>query len=84
MNEDGLRFEDEFAKHKLLDVIGDLYQLGHSMIGEFQGFKCGHHLNNLLLKTLLKDKSAWEIVTFTDEKKLPLVFPAVDRQAVFA
>lgn len=84
LNEDGLRFEDEFVKHKLLDVIGDLYQLGHSMIGEFQGFKCGHYLNNQLLQALLQDKTAWEIVTFTDGKKLPISFPAMDGKVVFA
>jgi UDP-3-O-[3-hydroxymyristoyl] N-acetylglucosamine deacetylase len=64
LNEEGLRLEDEFVKHKMLDVVGDLYQLGHSMIGEFQGFKCGHRLNHQLLHTLLDDKKAWEIVTF--------------------
>lgn len=84
LNEDGLRFEDEFVKHKLLDVIGDLYQLGHSMIGEFQGYKCGHQLNNQLLHALLENESAWEIVTFTDKKKLRIAFPKLDEQAVFA
>lgn len=78
INEDGLRFEDEFVKHKLLDVVGDLYQLGHSMIGEFTGYKCGHQLNNQLLHALLENESAWEIVTFTDEKKIPIAFPAFD------
>lgn len=78
LNEDGLRFEDEFVKHKLLDVLGDLYQLGHSMIGEFNGYKCGHQLNNQLLQALLSNKKAWEIVTFSDEKKLPISFPAFD------
>ncbi|MBA2653956.1 MAG: UDP-3-O-acyl-N-acetylglucosamine deacetylase [Gammaproteobacteria bacterium] len=78
LNDDGLRFEDEFVKHKLLDVVGDLYQLGHSMIGEFHGYKCGHQLNNQLLQALLKDQSAWEIVTFTDKTTLPIIFPAVD------
>lgn len=81
INQDGLRFEDEFVKHKLLDVIGDLYQLGHSMIGEFQGFKCGHQLNNLLLRSLLEDKTAWEIVTFNDEQKQPICFPSLDNLA---
>lgn len=81
LNEDGLRFEDEFVKHKLLDIVGDLYQLGHSMIGEFKGYKCGHQLNNQLLRALLEDKTAWEIVTFKDEKKLPLAFPTLDSLA---
>jgi UDP-3-O-[3-hydroxymyristoyl] N-acetylglucosamine deacetylase len=81
LNEDGLRFEDEFVKHKLLDVIGDLYQLGHSMIGEFSGYKCGHQLNNQLLHALLANKEAWEIVTFTDKEKLPITFPSTDSLA---
>ena len=57
LNEDGLRYEDEFVKHKILDAIGDLYLLGHSLIGEFSGHKSGHALNNKLLRTLLADKS---------------------------
>lgn len=81
LNEDGLRFADEFVKHKLLDVVGDLYQLGHSMIGEFNGYKCGHLLNNLLLHALLENKKAWEIVTFSDKEKLPIVFPSIDNFA---
>ncbi len=55
VNEDGLRYEDEFVKHKILDAIGDLYLLGHSLIGEFSGHKSGHGLNNALLRALLKD-----------------------------
>jgi UDP-3-O-[3-hydroxymyristoyl] N-acetylglucosamine deacetylase len=64
LNEDGLRYEDEFVRHKILDAIGDLYLLGHSIIGAFTGHKSGHKLNNLLLRQLLADESAWEIVTF--------------------
>ncbi|MGF6385646.1 UDP-3-O-[3-hydroxymyristoyl] N-acetylglucosamine deacetylase [Pseudomonas aeruginosa] len=60
LNEDGLRYEDEFVKHKILDAIGDLYLLGNSLIGEFRGFKSGHALNNQLLRTLIADKDAWE------------------------
>ena len=56
LNEDGLRYEDEFVKHKILDAIGDLYLLGHSLIGEFTGFKSGHGLNNRLLRALLADR----------------------------
>ncbi len=56
LNEDGLRYEDEFVKHKILDAIGDLYLLGHSLIGEFSGFKSGHGLNNKLLRTLIKER----------------------------
>ena len=67
LNEDGLRYEDEFVKHKILDAIGDLYLLGHSLIGAFYGYKSGHALNNQLLRALLADQSAWEYVTFEDE-----------------
>lgn len=66
LNEDGLRYEDEFVKHKILDAIGDLYLLGHSLIGSFKGYKSGHELNNTLLRTLLSDASAWEEVTFEE------------------
>jgi UDP-3-O-[3-hydroxymyristoyl] N-acetylglucosamine deacetylase len=62
INEDGLRARDEFVKHKVLDVIGDLYLLGHSIIGAFYGFKSGHALNNMLLRRLLEEKDAWELV----------------------
>ena len=71
LNADGLRFEDEFVKHKVLDAIGDLYLLGHAVIGAFSGFKSGHALNNALLRELLKDESAWEFVTFEDEAVAP-------------
>jgi len=64
LNEDGLRYEDEFVKHKILDAIGDLYLLGHSLVGSFIGNRSGHALNNKLLKTLMEDESAWEGVTF--------------------
>ena len=68
LNEDGLRYEDEFVKHKILDAIGDLYLLGHSSIGAFSGYRSGHALNNKLLKALCADMDAWEEVTFEDEK----------------
>jgi UDP-3-O-[3-hydroxymyristoyl] N-acetylglucosamine deacetylase len=74
LNEDGLRYEDEFVKHKILDAIGDLYLLGHSLIGEFSGFKSGHGLNNKLLRTLVADQSAWEEVTFSDVKDAPISY----------
>ena len=64
LNEDGLRYEDEFVKHKILDAIGDLYLLGHSLIGEFSGHKSGHALNNKLLRALLADATTWEEVVF--------------------
>lgn len=74
INEDGLRYDDEFVKHKVLDAIGDLYLLGHNLIGAFHGYKSGHELNNLLLRTLLADEKAWEIVTFPDSIQAPISF----------
>ena len=74
LNEDGLRYVDEFVKHKILDSIGDLYLLGHSLIGAFSGHKSGHALNNKLLCTLLEQKDAWEEVTFDDPKDAPISF----------
>jgi UDP-3-O-[3-hydroxymyristoyl] N-acetylglucosamine deacetylase len=74
LNEDGLRYEDEFVRHKILDAIGDLYLLGHGLIGAFRGHKSGHALNNRLLQRLLADKSAWELVDYRDEVELPLTF----------
>ncbi|MDD5229411.1 MAG: UDP-3-O-acyl-N-acetylglucosamine deacetylase [Methylococcales bacterium] len=74
INEDGLRYADEFVKHKILDAIGDLYLLGHSLIGEFTGYKSGHGLNNLLLRALLEDKDAWEMVSFENEVDAPISF----------
>ncbi|MCX7107526.1 MAG: UDP-3-O-acyl-N-acetylglucosamine deacetylase [Methylococcales bacterium] len=74
LNEDGLRCADEFVKHKILDAIGDLYLLGHSLIGEFTGYKSGHGLNNKLLRTLLDNKDAWEMVSFSDEDDAPISF----------
>jgi UDP-3-O-[3-hydroxymyristoyl] N-acetylglucosamine deacetylase len=74
MNEDGLRYEDEFVKHKILDAIGDLYLLGHSLIGEFSGHKSGHGLNNRLLRALLADKEAWEEVTFEGAEQAPISY----------
>lgn len=72
VNEDGLRYKDEFVKHKILDAIGDLFLLGHSVIGAFHGHKSGHALNNVLLKTLLADEKAWEVVTFEDKEDVPV------------
>ena len=71
INPDGLRFEDEFVKHKVLDAIGDLYLLGHPLIGAFSGYKSGHALNNALLRTLLADAQAWEYVTFDKDEEAP-------------
>jgi len=72
VNEDGLRYEDEFVKHKMLDAIGDLYLLGCSLIGAFEGHKSGHALNNQLLRTLMAKQEAWEYVTFEDEASAPV------------
>jgi UDP-3-O-[3-hydroxymyristoyl] N-acetylglucosamine deacetylase len=74
LNEDGLRYEDEFVKHKILDAIGDLYLLGHSLVGAFYGYKSGHALNNELLRTLLADREAWEEVTFEDNAAAPISY----------
>ena len=74
LNEDGLRYADECVKHKILDAIGDLYLLGHSLIGAFKGHKSGHALNNTLIRELLLDKSAWEIVSFESEYQAPISF----------
>jgi len=74
LNEDGLRYDDEFVKHKILDSIGDLYLLGCSLIGAFQGHKSGHALNNRLLLALLENEDAWEQVTFDDPKEAPISY----------
>jgi len=68
LNEDGLRYEDEFVKHKILDAIGDLYLLGNSLIGEFVGHKSGHGLNNASLRELIAQEDTWEVVTFEDDE----------------
>jgi len=74
LNEDGLRYSDEFVKHKILDSIGDLYLLGHSLIGAFTGYKSGHELNNRLLRELQAHPEAWEEVTFDDIKDSPISY----------
>ncbi len=74
LNEDGLRYENEFVKHKILDAVGDLYLLGSSLIGAFNGYKSGHALNNKLLRALLADKEAWEFVTFEDKNTSPISY----------
>lgn len=74
LNEDGLRYEDEFVKHKILDAIGDLYLLGHSLIGAFHGYKSGHELNNQLLRKLLATKGGWELVTFSSDEEVPISY----------
>ncbi|MDX1505366.1 MAG: UDP-3-O-acyl-N-acetylglucosamine deacetylase [Spongiibacter sp.] len=74
LNEDGLRYEDEFVKHKVLDAIGDLYLLGTSLIGEFKAFKSGHGLNNASLRKLIQETDAWEWVTFEDPSEAPITY----------
>lgn len=71
LNEDGLRFDDEFVKHKVLDAIGDLYLLGSGLIGAFEGYKSGHELNNKLLRTLIAQQDAWEFTYFDIETYEP-------------
>jgi len=72
LNTDGLRYEDEFVKHKVLDAIGDLYLLGHPLIGAFSGHKTGHALNNRLLRRLMEDKPSWELVSFDRPEDAPV------------
>jgi len=74
LNEDGLRYENEFVKHKILDAVGDLYLLGSSLIGSFHGYKSGHALNNKLLRQLIVEQDAWEFVTFQDAYKAPISY----------
>jgi len=71
LNSDGLRYDDEFVKHKVLDAIGDLYLLGHPLIGAFIGYKSGHAINNLLLRRLLEQRQAWEFATFERAEDAP-------------
>ncbi len=80
LNADGLRYEDEFVKHKILDAIGDLYLLGHPLIGAFSAFKSGHALNNALLRHLLQDETAWEYATFLEDAEAP-AFSRLQQQA---
>ena len=74
LNPDGLRSNDEFAKHKLLDAMGDLYVLGHPLVAHYKAFKSGHDLNNKLLRKLLSEPDSWEFVTFEDSSKAPSAF----------
>ncbi|MCH2336831.1 MAG: UDP-3-O-acyl-N-acetylglucosamine deacetylase [Pseudomonadales bacterium] len=74
LNNDGLRQGDEFVKHKILDAIGDLYLLGHSVIGAFRGIKSGHSTNNALLRRLLADRDAYEVVTYSNDSENPISF----------
>lgn len=81
LNPEGLRYEDEFVRHKILDAIGDLYVAGHQIIGNFEGYKSGHAINNQLLRNLLNDETAYKWVTFPDNENLPLSFHALPKVA---
>ena len=74
LNDDGLRHRDEFVRHKVLDAIGDLYLLGYSLVGAFEGYKSGHALNNQLLRALLAEKDAWEMVVYDNPSDAPIAF----------
>ncbi len=76
LNEEGLRYDNELVKHKVLDAIGDLFMCGHNIIGEMRAYKSGHALNNQVLRALLADETAWEWATFENEKALPVLFTA--------
>ena len=79
LNDDGLRYADEFVRHKILDAVGDLYLAGHPIIGAYEGYKSGHALNNQLVRALMAERSAWEEVTFSSADVVPLAYgtPAV-------
>lgn len=77
LNEEGLRYEDEFVKHKVLDAIGDLYLAGSGIIGEFRAYKSGHTLNNAAVRALLAQPDAWEIISYADEGSAPVSYPSV-------
>ena len=74
LNDDGLRYADEFVRHKILDAVGDLYLAGHPVIGAFEGFKSGHALNNKLVRALMAERSAWEEVTFPAPAEAPVAY----------
>ncbi|HOY70681.1 MAG TPA: UDP-3-O-acyl-N-acetylglucosamine deacetylase [Methylotenera sp.] len=84
LNADGLRYDDEFAKHKVLDAIGDLYMLGHPILGAFYAYKSGHALNNQLIRALMQDASAWEYATFDKVEDAPNEFSTAENSAAFA
>ena len=82
LNEDGLRYKDEFVRHKILDAVGDLYLLGHPLIGAFHGYKAGHALHNRLLRELMQEQAAWEFATFDSLDALPQGFFGLTTQPV--
>src|SRR3990167_1716303 len=79
LNSEGLRYNDEFVKHKILDAMGDLYLLGKPLLAAYSAFRSGHAMNNQLLRELLLHKDAWEVVTFEDEKRAPAGFATLPR-----
>jgi UDP-3-O-[3-hydroxymyristoyl] N-acetylglucosamine deacetylase len=81
LNDDGLRYADEFVRHKILDAVGDLYLAGHPIIGAYEARKSGHALNNKLVRALLAEQEAWEAVTFPDAQAAP---PAYSLAPAFA
>ena len=83
LNNDGLRYDDEFVKHKMLDAIGDLYVVGRPLLASYKAYKGGHAMNNMLLRELLANEDAYEIVTFEDTKTAPRGF-GFDTQTAFA
>ena len=74
LNDDGLRYADEFVRHKILDAVGDLYLAGHPILGAYEGFKSGHALNNKLVRALLAEQSAWDEVVFERHQPVPVIF----------
>ena len=82
LNSEGLRYDDEFVKHKILDAVGDLYLLGHPLIGAFSGYKSGHALNNALLRALLEHEGAWEFATFERPEDAPAFLPWQSHAAI--
>ncbi|HBL95833.1 MAG TPA: UDP-3-O-[3-hydroxymyristoyl] N-acetylglucosamine deacetylase, partial [Psychrobacter sp.] len=82
LNEEGLRFNDEFVRHKILDALGDLYLIGYPIVGRFNAYKSGHALNNLLVREILSDKNNFEIVTFDDNVTCPIEYSPLNGLAV--
>ena len=79
LNAGGLRYDDEFVKHKILDAMGDLYLLGKPLLASYSAFRSGHALNNLLLRALLNHREAWDVVTFENDKQAPAGFAQLAR-----
>jgi UDP-3-O-[3-hydroxymyristoyl] N-acetylglucosamine deacetylase len=77
LNADGLRYDDEFVKHKILDAIGDLYVIGKPLLAAYSAFRSGHAMNNRLLRELLSQPDAWEVVSFADDAQAPKGFAAL-------